>query len=171
MPWSWMHCETTVDPEGTWKGSWRALEKAYSEGLVNTIGVSNFDRPLLEELTKFAIVQPHFVQNFAEPGKLDMDVRKFCTDFKILYQPYASGRNIEHLPEDIKETVYKIAEKHSQSPYAVILRFFVQTGSTTIIPRSNNLDHLHDNVKVFDWKLDDEDMLALGWGDITRNEL
>lgn len=35
---SWMHCETTIDPEGTWQGSWRALEKAYSEGLINSIG-------------------------------------------------------------------------------------------------------------------------------------
>ena len=47
---SWMHCETTVDPSGTWQESWHAMEKAYAEGRLNSIGVSNFDRRLLEEL-------------------------------------------------------------------------------------------------------------------------
>jgi diketogulonate reductase-like aldo/keto reductase len=79
----WMHCQTTVDPEGTWQQSWRALEKAYSEGKVQSIGVSNFDVVHLDELLTFANVKPHVVQNFAAIGleggadtQLDLDVRR-----------------------------------------------------------------------------------------------
>lgn len=46
----WMHCQDTVDPRGTWRESWRALERAYAEGAVMSIGVSNFHLGLLEEL-------------------------------------------------------------------------------------------------------------------------
>ena len=66
-----MHCETTEDPEGTWHGSWRALEKAYAEGRVESIGVSNFDTDLLNEISALdssVSVLPHLVQNWVEPG-------------------------------------------------------------------------------------------------------
>ena len=66
-----MHCETTEDPAGTWEGSWRALERAYAEGRVDAIGVSNFDLPLLQRMQdegREVSVLPHVVQNWAEPG-------------------------------------------------------------------------------------------------------
>lgn len=72
---SWMHCDDTVDPSATWKESWKALEKAYAEGQVMSIGVSNFDARLLKELEEEAVVMPHLVQNWAEPGSMDLHVR------------------------------------------------------------------------------------------------
>ena len=45
-----MRCWDTEDPAGTWLQSYRALEKAYAEGQVMSIGVSNFDLSLLEQL-------------------------------------------------------------------------------------------------------------------------
>lgn len=90
----WMHCQDTVDPEGTWLQSWRALEKAYAEGRVQSIGVSNFDADLLAELKSAATTWPHLVQNHGEPGQLDIEVRKWCRESDVIYQPYASLRNI-----------------------------------------------------------------------------
>jgi diketogulonate reductase-like aldo/keto reductase len=46
----WLRCWDTEDPAGTWRESYRALERAYAEGRVLSIGVSNFDAALLEEL-------------------------------------------------------------------------------------------------------------------------
>ncbi len=46
----WMHCHSAGLGEaqgGTWRESWRALERLYAEGAVMSIGVSNFDTPLL----------------------------------------------------------------------------------------------------------------------------
>jgi diketogulonate reductase-like aldo/keto reductase len=83
-----MHCETTVDPEGTWVGSWYALEKAYAEGSVNAIGVSNFDFQLLDTFLDSGYFGnlPHVVQNFAEPGQMDRDVLDWCTENHVAFQ-------------------------------------------------------------------------------------
>ena len=166
-----MHCETTIDVEGTWRGSWRALEKAYSEGLINAIGVSNFDLPLLQELVEFSIVKPHIVQNFAEPGRMDIDVRSFCKMNNIVYQPYASGRNIRFLSPSIQSVLSRLADKYSVSVYAVVLRYFIQTKNIAVIPRSNNIEHLAENLNVFQWSLSNDDLEELGWGSNANSEL
>lgn len=159
----WMHCDTTVDPEGTWRDSWVALEKAYAEGLVMSIGVSNFDADLLDELIRFATVRPHVIQNHAEPGQLDDEVRLWCRDHYTIYQPYASVRNLHLLPVNVQNNLLKISQERKLSVHNIALRFFVQTGYSSVIPRSSKLEHLKENLQVFNYDLDDEDMKALGW--------
>ena len=93
-----MHCETKKDPDGTWRESWKALEKAYAEGRVMCIGVSNFDVNLLEELLDIAAVKPHVVQNYAAPGSVDIDVRKWCRSMRsfISHMPVFAIYTIHH---------------------------------------------------------------------------
>ncbi len=167
-----MGCDRTVDPNGTWQASYLALERAYAEGLVNSIGVSNFDINLLNDLendSNFNML-PHIVQNFADFTNLDLDVREWCARNGVIYQPYASGRNIATLPDDIRSTVNDIATSVNQTAYAVQLRFFAQSGAVTI-PRSQNLNHLADNLLVFNWDLREEDMIKLGWPADANQEL
>lgn len=57
----------STQPEGTWRDSWRALEKLYDDGTLRAIGVSNFAPSQLEELLKFARVKPHLVQSWMDP--------------------------------------------------------------------------------------------------------
>ena len=163
-----MHCETTKDKAATWKESWRTLERYYSEGLIMSIGVSNFDIDLLNELKDMATVMPHVVQNWAQPGDLDLAVRQFCKEHHILYQPYASMRNIRDLSSETRTTLQSIARQHGKSEYATTLRFFLQTGAA-MIPRSSKSENLVKNINTFDWRLSDEDMQRLGWT-IQRNE-
>mmetsp|Transcript_7984 Transcript_7984/g.13258 ORF Transcript_7984/g.13258 Transcript_7984/m.13258 type:complete len:595 (-) Transcript_7984:75-1859(-) len=158
----WMHCWTTEDANGTWRESWRALEKAFAEGTLMGIGVSNFDYHLLEELRDMATVLPHAVQNHAEPGRVDLSVRAWCNAFGTLYQPYAPLRNLSFLPPQTRQALERVAEKHSVSIHLAALRFFVQTGAQ-VIPRSTSNDHLQDNAKLFGWELDADDMIQLGW--------
>lgn len=157
-----MHCHTTVDPSGTWQQSWRALEKAYAEGRVVSIGVSNFDIQLLNELREISLLLPHLVQNWAEPGSLDRQVRSWCDSRRIVYQPYASGRNLEHLQAMIATALEEIAAAHNRSEYSIALRFFLQTGAA-VIPRTRQLNHLEENLRVYDFELTDGEMARLGW--------
>lgn len=106
----WMHCETTVDPDGTWEGSWEALEKAYAEGRVMAIGASNFNINLLDSFDAFT-VRPHVVQNWAEPGSMDLEVLYWTRNNAAVYQPYASLRNLHQLQADPK-----VAEVTHTSP-------------------------------------------------------
>ena len=165
-----MHCETTVDPAGTWRESWRALEREYAEGRLLSIGVSNFDVTLLEELKGLppsgALVLPHVVQNHGEPGNIDAAVRSWCDDPRqgagAVYQPYASLRNLAALPVQLQQALSSSALKRGVSEHAVALRFFLQTGAACI-PRSTQTAHLRENLQVLQWKLEDDEMRALGW--------
>jgi methylglyoxal/glyoxal reductase len=159
-----MHCETKVDPDGTWRESWRALERAYAEGKVMSIGVSNFDVDLLNELLAMAVVKPHVIQNFAEPGRVDVDVRRWCREHEVLYQPYASIRNLNDLPDDIKSAVHRIAAARNVSAHSVVIRSFLQSGSG-VIPRSSKEEHLKDNLNAFNYELTEVEMKELGWHD------
>ena len=157
-----MRCGDTADPLGTWRESWRALEKMYAEGRIMSIGVSNFDVNLLNELLDFAAVRPHVVQNFAEPGQIDSDVRQWCIDHEVVYQPYASVRNLNSLPVEIRSSLDRIAKEKAVSPHSVALRSFIQSGSG-VIPRSKDINHLTENLNAFGYELSDTEMAELGW--------
>lgn len=123
-----MHCETSEDPLGTWKESWYALERAYAEGHISSIGVSNFDHRLLSEFENFGTILPHAVQNPAQPGNVDMAVREWCSSHDAVFMPYSTQRNYKSFPKLIKSAVKSAALNHNVSPNAIISRFFVQSG-------------------------------------------
>ena len=164
----WMHCETTVDPDGNWKESWYALEKAYAEGRVNSIGVSNFNRELLDEMSELSSVRPHLVQNHGEPGITDLTVREWCFEHNVVYQPYASLRNLKD--SSVLSALKKIASERAVTEQFVAIKFFVQTGAS-VIPRTKNPTHLQANLDVFsnDFKLTPAEMASLGWNEIFNS--
>lgn len=158
-----MHCEDTKDSDAIWNESWRALEKAYAEGRVMSIGVSNFNETLLGEVTGFSSIRPHVVQNWAEVGHLDEEVRSWCFKNDAVYQPYASVRNLHQLSPEYRGKLAKIAEAKKTSPHAASLKFFLQTGAAGV-PRSAREEHLRENIEVF--KMEDltlDEMKDLGW--------
>lgn len=158
-----MRCGEVVDPTATWKESYRALEKAYAEGYIMSIGVSNFGLEILTELWGYATVKPHVVQNFADPSNLDTDVREFCYDKELLYVPYALQRNYNHLSTQLKSLITTISDVHNKTPNEVILKAFLQSHAA-VIPRSDNVQHIFANINnCADWELSDDEMVSLGW--------
>ena len=181
----WMHCQDSIDPEGTWIQSWKALERAYAEGRVQSIGVSNFDIKLLNELLEISSIKPHIVQNYAAIGTeqdasgvaLDLEVREWCKQNNVLYIPYAQTRNLKEKGMVNKLAFFKpsrpgkdllhynldaAAMNHKKSRLACVLRFFVQTGAA-IIPRASNLEHLIENMRVTEFELTAAEMESFGW--------
>lgn len=129
----WMHCDTIEDKQGTWIKSWFALQKFYAEGKVMTIGVSNFNKELLDEMLHTCNVLPHIIQNWSELNNLDIDVREWCVNNNAIYQPYASIRNLNFLSNEIKKNLNDIANSRSISTFAVTLKFFSQIGNNYFI--------------------------------------
>jgi len=158
----WMHCEDTVDKSGTWGQSWRALERAYAEGSVMSIGVSNFDKNLLEVLQEIAVVTPHIVQNHETIGALDMGARIWCGQNDAVFVPYATARNLDFIPSHLKDNLASIAQAREISEHAVVHRFFTLIGSA-VIPRSTNAEHLEENLITCRYELIDDEMAMLGW--------
>lgn len=158
-----MHCQDTIDPKGTWRESWFALEKAYAEGRILSLGFSNANIDILNELMEIGTILPHVIQNWSELGNLDLLVREWCEDHQVVYQPYASIRNIRFQSQQIRSISQLLARKYNVTEYDVNLRFFLQTGAS-IIPRASHYDHLENNIrKPFEWSLEKSEMEELGW--------
>jgi 2,5-diketo-D-gluconate reductase A len=165
-----MHCETSIDPFGTWRQSYRALERLYHEGHLLSIGVSNFDSTLLREVASFAAVLPHAVQNHGEINRYDHEVRRWCRDHGAMYLPYATGRNIKSLPSASLELLETVSKAHRVSKHAVVSRLFLHSGAV-VIPRATNRVHLQENLNLFSWGLTSAEIAALGWTELHDKQI
>ncbi len=128
--------------------------------------MSNFNFRLLSELQQVANVMPHVVQNWAEPGNMDLEVREWCFVNDVAYQPYAALRNLHHLPQGVQSILRQIAdERAGGSMHAVVNKLFLQSGAI-IIPRSTTREHLIENLEDkggHQWQLSPSELISLGW--------
>lgn len=143
-------------PAGNWLAGYRQLEKAYREGKAKSIGISNFEGKYLEELeTKWEIV-PQFIQVEAHPYFTQKELRKTLDKYGIkLMSWYPLGHGDTKL---LNENVFvELAKKYNKTPAQVILRWHTQMGFV-VIPGSKNIEHIKDNLDIFDFTLTDEEM-------------
>jgi 2,5-diketo-D-gluconate reductase A len=134
--------------------TWKALVRLREEGRVRSIGVSNF---LPEHLTRIigeTGVTPVINQIELHPQYQQRDVRAFHEAHRIqieCYSPLGSGEVLDN------EVIGQIARKHGKSPAQVIIRWHLQEG-LVVIPKSVTPSRIRENLEVFDFRLDDEDL-------------
>ena len=146
-------------PAGNWLAGYRQLEKAYREGKAKAIGISNFEGKYIEELqTKWEVV-PQFVQVEAHPYFTQKELRKTLDKYNIrLMSWYPLGHGDKSL---INEPVFvKLGKKYGKTPAQVILRWHTQMGFV-VIPGSKNVDHIRDNLNIFDFKVTNDEMVEI----------
>jgi len=146
-------------PAGNWLAGYRQLEKAYREGKAKAIGISNFEGKYIEELqTKWEVV-PQFVQVEAHPYFTQKELCKTLDKYNIrLMSWYPLGHGDQSL---INEAVFaKLGKKYGKTPAQVILRWHTQMGFV-VIPGSKNVDHIRDNLDIFDFKLTNDEMAEI----------
>ena len=146
-------------PAGNWLAGYRQLEKAYREGKAKAIGISNFEGEYIEELqTKWEVV-PQFVQVEAHPYFTQKELCKTLDKYNIrLMSWYPLGHGDKSL---INEPVFvKLGKKYGKTPAQVILRWHTQMGFV-VIPGSKNVDHIRDNLNIFDFKLTNDEMVEI----------
>ena len=134
--------------------TWLAFEKALAAGKLRGIGVSNFQPHHLERLLAAGGTIPALNQVELHPGLQQVQVRAFNTKHGIAteaWSPLARGRFDEN------EQVLSIAKKHGKSPAQVIIRWHIELGNL-VIPKSATASRLRENISVFGFKLDSEDL-------------
>jgi len=142
---------------GLFKDTYRALEKLYRDGLVRSIGVSNFLVHHLEELLKTAEVKPVINQVEFHPLLFQQKLLDFCrrNDIRLeAWSPLTRGRFLDHT------VIRGIAERLGKTSAQVLLRWDLQHEVVTL-PRSTKENHIKENARIFDFELSDEDMKAL----------
>lgn len=146
-------------PFGDYYGTWRAMEKAYAEGKVRAIGVSNFYPDRFIDLAENSEIKPmvnqvetHVFNQQAEAQKI---MKKYGTQI-MSWGPFAEGRNgLFSNP-----VLAGIGEKYGKSVAQVALRYLIQQ-NVVVIPKSTHIERMRQNFDVFDFTLSPEDMTAI----------
>ena len=143
-------------PTSNWKSGYRQLEKAYKEGKIKALGISNFEGKYIEELLEICEIKPQVIQVEAHPYFTQDELRKITDkeDIKIMSW-YPLGHGDKNL---INESIFsELAEKYNKSNAQIILRWHTQMGFI-IIPGTKNEEHILQNADIFDFTLTDEEM-------------
>ncbi|WP_189056373.1 aldo/keto reductase [Longimycelium tulufanense] len=138
--------------------SWKALREIHGDGRARAIGVSNFQVPHLQRLLDETGVVPVTNQIELHPRLQQEELRAFHARHGILteaWSPLAKGGEVLANP-----TIVTIADKHGRTPAQVILRWHIQLGNV-VIPKSANPQRVRENIAVFDFDLDADDLAAI----------
>ena len=146
-------------PTDNWREGYRSIEKAYKEGKVKAIGLSNFPEDLLEEAIAWAEIKPHVVQVEAHPYFPQHELKKILAKYGMGLMAWSPlGHGDKNL---INEPVFtELTARYGKTNAQIILRWHVQSGNV-VFPGSRNPAHIRDNFDIFDFALTDEDMAKI----------
>jgi 2,5-diketo-D-gluconate reductase A len=139
--------------------TWQTFERLQAEGKVRSIGVSNFKPAHLERLMAETDVVPAVNQIQLSPAITRTAEREFHARHGIVTESYSplggSGAGLLSAP-----VLSQLAEKHGKTPGQLVLRWHIQNGLVTI-PKSASPERMAENLDVFDFALDPQDLAEL----------
>ena len=152
-------------PRGEIRGSWKAMEELYEEGKIKAIGVSNFDKEQLEELLSYAKIKPavNQIENhvFFQQSEMQEFLQKNNIQMEA-WSPLAGGRNNIFT----NPVLSAIGKKYRKSNAQIALRWIIQRGIVTI-PRTSNIAHMLENINIFNFELNDDDIKQINSLDLN----
>ncbi|MFF7144448.1 MULTISPECIES: aldo/keto reductase [Streptomyces] len=147
-----------VPSRGDFVETYQAFEKIYADGRAKAIGVSNFLPEHLETLIAQTSVIPAVNQIELHPHLQQLAAREFHAEQGITteaWSPLGQGKGLLEVP-----AIVAIGQKHNRTPAQIVLRWHIQLG-TIVIPKSVTPSRIKENIEVFDFSLDTEDMAAI----------
>ncbi|MDX3451407.1 aldo/keto reductase [Streptomyces sp. ME02-8801-2C] len=144
--------------KGRFVDTYKAFEKLAADGRARSIGVSNFlpehlDRLLTETSVVPAVNQielhPHLQQHAAREYQAEQGIATEA------WSPLGQGKGLLEVP-----AIVAIAQKHGRTPAQIVLRWHLQLGNV-VIPKSVTPSRIKENIEVFDFSLDTEDLAAI----------
>lgn len=143
---------------GTYVDTYKAFEKLLADGRVKSIGVSNFLPEHLDRLIEATSVIPAVNQIELHPHLQQLASREYHAQQGIAteaWSPLGQGKGLLEVP-----AIVAIAQKHGRTPAQIVLRWHIQLGNV-VIPKSVTPSRIKENIEVFDFSLDDEDIAAI----------
>ena len=143
-------------PYNDYINAYKDLEKAYEQGKVKSIGISNFEDQKLEELCNGAKIKPVLNQIELHPYFQQKDLIKRMEKFNTKVEGWAP---LGHARTDIlkEEAIIKLGKKYNKSPAQIVLRWDIQKGIITI-PKSQNPERIKENFEIFDFEMTPEEI-------------
>ncbi|KAG7896885.1 hypothetical protein KL908_000287 [Ogataea polymorpha] len=148
--------------------TWRAMEELVEEGLVKSIGISNFSGALIQDLLRGCKIKPQLLQIEHHPYLTQEKLIKYvqAQDIAVVaYSSFGPQSFVELDHAKAKNTVSllkhdlinSIASAHKVTPAQVLLRWATQR-DILVIPKSNQKERLVQNLKVNDFNLSEEEI-------------
>ncbi|MEU4133370.1 aldo/keto reductase [Streptomyces wuyuanensis] len=146
-----------VPSKNAYVDTYRAFETILAEGRARAVGVSNFLPEHLERLLGETSVPPAVNQIELHPQLQQTESRAVHAKHGIAteaWSPLGSGRGLLEVP-----TIVAVAQKYGKTPAQVVLRWHLQLGNV-VIPKSVTPSRIRENIDVFGFELDDDDLAA-----------
>jgi 2,5-diketo-D-gluconate reductase A len=137
--------------------TWKAFVELQAEGLVRSIGVSNFQPEHLERVIAETGVTPAINQVELHPHFQQVGLRREHERLGVVteaWSPLGQGLELED------PAIVEIAEAHGKTPAQTIIRWHLQLGNV-VIPKSVTPERIRENFEVFDFELSAEQLDAI----------
>jgi D-xylose reductase len=149
--------------------TWGAMESLVDAGLVRHIGISNFGVSLIRDLLTYARIRPSVLQVESHPYLVQAKLRRYCQTERIVmtsFSPLGAGSYVPlgmASADDsalLHPVIQHIARETGRTAAQVVLRWGVQR-PTAVIPKSNSVARLRENIGIFDFSLASHQMAAI----------
>lgn len=143
-------------PFGDYYGTYRAMERAYREGKVRAIGISNFYPDRFIDLQAHVEIKPAVNQVETHVFDQQIEAQKYMEKYGchiMSWGPFAEGRNdfFNNL------VLQEIGQAHGKTLAQTSLRYLLQRG-VVIIPKSTHKERMQENLDIFDFELSADEM-------------
>ena len=138
-------------------GSWRAMEKAYRDGKVKAIGVSNFQEARFFDFAHYVDIKPMVNQLQCNAMIQQRGIEPLLAEYntKMMAWGPLGGQGVDGIRES--EVLATIGARYGKTASQVALRWLTQR-DIVAIPKSTHKERMAQNLNVFDFKLSDEEM-------------
>ena len=143
-------------PFNDYYGTYRAMVELHKNGIIKSIGVSNFYPDRLIDMVKYSEVVPAVNQVETHPYNQQIKAKEIMDKYGVQIQawaPFAEGRNNMFTDETLKS----VGDKYNKSNAQVALRYLIQRG-VSVLAKSVHRERMEQNMNVFDFELTKEDM-------------
>jgi 2,5-diketo-D-gluconate reductase A len=137
--------------------TWQAFIDLQNDGLVRSIGVSNFQPAHLRRLVEETGVTPSVNQVELHPRFQQAGLRREHEELGIATEAWSPLAQGEVLDDPV---ITRLAEAHGKTPGQVVIRWHLQLGNV-VIPKSVTPERIEQNFDVFDFHLTDDEMAEI----------
>ena len=151
------------------QAEWKALEAFVKAGKAKAIGISHYCRRHLDDILEIATIKPavnqvQFNVGMGAAGANATDDRAYMKSKGVLYEGFSPlcgpCGGTDKMELITGKLVTSIGKKHGKTGPQVALKWQVQLG-IPVIPKTSNVEHMKQNIDLFDWTLDADDMAKL----------
>ena len=141
-------------------GTWRAMEKAYRDGKVRAIGVSNFQAGRFFDFAHFVDVKPMVNQLQCNVMIQQTAIQPYLaeTDTRVMAWGPLGGQGVDGIVRS--EALAAIGRKYGKTAAQVALRWLTQRGIVAI-PKSTHRERMEQNLNIFDFSLSADEMTQI----------